>query len=392
MRSSDITGCGPRGRFEINLPEAPVRHARRAAAGRAVGDRSISTSATRTAAGAAAGAAAAGAMFECGELRLVLLKLIADEPRHGYDLIRAIEELTGGEYAPSPGVVYPTLTLLQDMGLIEEAAGEGPRKPFQVTEEGRTHLEEHADEVEALFERLRRFDAARADSAGPAIGRAVKNLMTALSHRIGRDGLDEDLLHEIAAILDEAAQKIERVKLEPTKSLAASHPGQPLALDDRVLVDAEHRRVDRVPVHRLGDGEPRLAVAAAQLGIAGISLERVGEPVDVAGVDQHAGLTVADQVGRAGRFRGDDRQRAGHRFQRDVAERFGDRRIEEHVRARERAGEISPRLLADENRVGQLLLEPRPRRTFADHQHAMLDPAFGRRRGSHRRRRRAPFP
>src|SRR5215813_5554288 len=72
-------------------------------------------------------------MFDGGELRLVLLKLIADEPRHGYDLIRAIEELTGGEYAPSPGVVYPTLTLLQDMGLIEEAAGEEPRKPFQAT-------------------------------------------------------------------------------------------------------------------------------------------------------------------------------------------------------------------------------------------------------------------
>ena len=65
-------------------------------------------------------------MFESGELRLVLLKLIADEPRHGYDLIRAIEELTGGEYAPSPGVVYPTLTLLQDMGLIEEAARRRP--------------------------------------------------------------------------------------------------------------------------------------------------------------------------------------------------------------------------------------------------------------------------
>ena len=78
-------------------------------------------------AGAAAAAAVAAArrMFESGELRLVLLKLIAEQPRHGYDLIRAIEEMTGGEYAPSPGVVYPTLTLLQDMGLIEEAAGEG---------------------------------------------------------------------------------------------------------------------------------------------------------------------------------------------------------------------------------------------------------------------------
>jgi len=151
-------------------------------------------------------------MFESGELRLVLLKLIADEPRHGYDLIRAIEELTGGEYAPSPGIIYPTLTLLQDMGLIEEAAGEGPRKAFQATDEGRTHLEERAEEVEGLLERLSDIKPRSEHSAGPAIGRAVKNLMTALSHRVGRDGLDEELLLEIAAILDEAAQRIERVK------------------------------------------------------------------------------------------------------------------------------------------------------------------------------------
>ena len=157
-------------------------------------------------------------MFESGELRLVLLKLIADEPRHGYDLIRAIEELTAGEYAPSPGVIYPTLTLLQDMGLIEEAPGEGPRKSFQVTDEGRAHLEERAEEVEALFDRLRDLAPREGHSAGPAIGRAVKNLMTALRHRIGRDGLDDDLLHEIAAILDEAAQRIERVKPKPGES------------------------------------------------------------------------------------------------------------------------------------------------------------------------------
>ena len=151
-------------------------------------------------------------MFESGELRLVLLKLIADEPRHGYDLIRAIEDLTGGEYAPSPGVVYPTLTLLQDMGLIEEAAGEGQRKPFQITDEGRAHLEERSGEIEGLIERLSDMKPRDGSMAGPAIGRAVKNLMTALSHRIGREGLDEELLHEIAAILDEAAQRIERIK------------------------------------------------------------------------------------------------------------------------------------------------------------------------------------
>ncbi len=151
-------------------------------------------------------------VFESGELRLVLLRLIAEEPRHGYDLIRAIEELTGGEYVPSPGVVYPTLTLLQDMGLIEEAPGEGARKPFQATEAGHRHLEEREREVDAIFDRLADLAPKRHQSGGPPIGRAVKNLMTALSHRVGRDGFDEDLLHEIASILDEAAQRIERVK------------------------------------------------------------------------------------------------------------------------------------------------------------------------------------
>ena len=203
-------GCGPRGRFEINLPEGLM--AMRGGRGWRgswgpfqfdFGDEGWS---------GGRGGRRARRMFESGELRLVLLKLIADEPRHGYDLIRAIEELTGGEYAPSPGVVYPTLTLLQDMGFIEEAPGEGPRKAFQATDEGRAHLDERAEEIEALFERLTDLKPRAENMAGPAIGRAIKNLMTALSHRVGRDGLDEQLLHEIAAILDEAAQRIERVK------------------------------------------------------------------------------------------------------------------------------------------------------------------------------------
>ena len=201
-------GCGPRGEFEFNIPEGlfAMRGGRRWGGnwGPIHFDFGDGPSGR--------GRRGRRRMFESGELRLVLLKLIADEPRHGYDLIRAIEELTGGEYAPSPGVIYPTLTLLQDMGLIEEAKEKGPRKPFQVTDEGRKLLEEKADEVEALFERLEEFAPDSQSSSGPAIGRAVKNLMTALSHRVGRDGLDEDLLHEIAAILDEAAQRIERVK------------------------------------------------------------------------------------------------------------------------------------------------------------------------------------
>ena len=202
-------GCGPRGSVEICVPEGLL--AMRGGRGWHGSWGPFSFDVEGEGWGGRRGRRSRR-MFESGELRLVLLKLIADEPRHGYVLIRAIEDLTGGEYAPSPGVVYPTLTLLQDMGLIEEAPGEGPRKPFQATDEGRAHLAEREEEVEALFARLRDLAPSGENAAGPAIGRAVKNLMTALGHRLKREGFDEDTFLEIAAILDEAAQKIERVK------------------------------------------------------------------------------------------------------------------------------------------------------------------------------------
>ena len=150
-------------------------------------------------------------MFGSGELRLVLLKLIADEPRHGYDLIRAVEELTGGDYVPSPGVVYPTLTMLTDMGFIEEQAAEGSRKAYAATAQGTAHLEENEGEVAALFERLEEAFGNRGDKH-PPIGRAIGNLMTALRHRVAHDGFDDALVHEITEILDDAAQRIERLK------------------------------------------------------------------------------------------------------------------------------------------------------------------------------------
>ena len=203
--------CGPGGRFEINIPEGLFAMRGGSDWGGDWGPFHFDFGDGPPSRGR--GRRGRKRMFGSGELRLVLLKLIADEPRHGYDLIRAIEELTHGEYAPSPGVIYPTLTLLQDMGVIEEAEGEGARKPFQVTDEGRQHLIEKAEEVDTLFERLEDEFAPRGRSTGgPPIGRAVGNLMNALRHRIGRDGIDEDLLHEIATILDEAAQRIERVK------------------------------------------------------------------------------------------------------------------------------------------------------------------------------------
>lgn len=151
-------------------------------------------------------------MFDGGELRLVLLKLIEEAPRHGYDLIREIEERTGGAYAPSPGVVYPTLTMLADMGLIEEQVAEGSKKVFAITNAGQAHLTEREEEVEALFARLAEVGSMRARTSGGPIRRAMRNLKSALGERLGREDVDSDVLHRVAAILDEAVQKIERLK------------------------------------------------------------------------------------------------------------------------------------------------------------------------------------
>ena len=151
-------------------------------------------------------------MFEGGELRLVLLKLIADQPRHGYELIKAIEEMTEGHYAPSPGIVYPTLTMLEDMGLIVESKSESTKKIYEATDEGRGHLEENSEEVEELIGRLERHGQHRRRGQRPEIGRAIGNLMSALRNRVAHEGWNEQLLEEVVDILDEAAQRIERVK------------------------------------------------------------------------------------------------------------------------------------------------------------------------------------
>ncbi len=149
-------------------------------------------------------------MFDGGELRLLLLKLIEEQPRHGYDLIREIEERSGGAYAPSPGVIYPTLTMLDDMGLVE-AKAEGARKAFAITDAGSAELTEKAAEVEALFQRLAELGEQRARTSGGPIRRAMGNLRAVLQERLGGSEVDPETLHAVADILDEAARKIERL-------------------------------------------------------------------------------------------------------------------------------------------------------------------------------------
>jgi DNA-binding PadR family transcriptional regulator len=150
-------------------------------------------------------------VFDASELQLVLLKLLSEQPRHGYDLIRAIEELTGGAYSPSPGVVYPTLTMLSEMGHIREDQSEGSRKTYAVTPDGQAFLDARKTEVAALMARLAEMASERARFDNAPVRRAMMNLRAVLMHRLGEETVKPETLHAVTAIIDDAAQRIERL-------------------------------------------------------------------------------------------------------------------------------------------------------------------------------------
>jgi DNA-binding PadR family transcriptional regulator len=122
-----------------------------------------------------------GRLFGPGDLRLVLMALIEQQPRHGYELIKAIEELFGGAYAPSPGAVYPTLSLLEDQGQLASTADEGGKRVFSLTEAGRAWLDENRTAVDGVMARLRM--AARMMS-GQLAPEAVREAMHTLKQAI----------------------------------------------------------------------------------------------------------------------------------------------------------------------------------------------------------------
>jgi len=150
-------------------------------------------------------------MFGQGELRLALLALIREEPRHGYELIKAIEELTDGKYAPSPGAVYPTLQMLEDEGVIAAAEAEGSKKPFEATDAGIAELDERQDEVEQLMRRPSRSGERRHRVRSPDLFRAMSNLGSVLKNRAKAGKLDKEAIDEIVDIIDEVAKRIERI-------------------------------------------------------------------------------------------------------------------------------------------------------------------------------------
>jgi len=93
-------------------------------------------------------------MFEHGDLRLVLLALVARKPSHGYELIKAIDEASSGLYVPSPGVIYPTLTLLEEQDFLEPITTGNGRKSYQITALGQSELQKHQAAVDLILARL----------------------------------------------------------------------------------------------------------------------------------------------------------------------------------------------------------------------------------------------
>jgi DNA-binding PadR family transcriptional regulator len=144
-------------------------------------------------------------LFEHGDLKLLILHLIAEKPRHGYELIKAVEDLAGGAYAPSPGIIYPTLTLLEELGHIT-ATAEGPRKSYTIAEPGQAALTENQAAIQTI---LTRISAAQPRDAAPPILRAMENLKTALRLKLSTTEQPPEITQKIAAALDHAARQIE---------------------------------------------------------------------------------------------------------------------------------------------------------------------------------------
>ena len=151
-----------------------------------------------------------GRFFAHGDLRLVVLHLIAERPRHGYEVIKAIEERVAGAYSPSAGVVYPTLTLLEDLGYVTVDTGDGGRKLHTITAEGRAFLDANRAAVDALLAYMDEAGRMRGSGRAPQIMRAMENLKLALRMRLARGPLTEDQANAVAAALDTAATSVER--------------------------------------------------------------------------------------------------------------------------------------------------------------------------------------
>jgi DNA-binding PadR family transcriptional regulator len=147
--------------------------------------------------------------FESGDMKYVILKLLKDKPRHGYEVMKELEEQLKGCYSPSPGTVYPTLQWLEDEGLVEASEVDG-KKVYTITAAGRAFLEEHHDVVEDIFERVRDTVDRALGGAMADVNRAVARLMKTV-YRAGWRARDDATRQRLVEILNRAVTEVEAI-------------------------------------------------------------------------------------------------------------------------------------------------------------------------------------
>lgn len=150
-----------------------------------------------------------GRLFESGRMKLLVLHLIQQSPKHGYEIIKEISDLVGDGYSPSAGTIYPTLTSLEEMNLITLLDAE--RKQYQVTEYGEAYLKEQQDMLLALLQKLRLRHEIHNNDQLIDIHRAMENLKTALRLKLNIADLQQEQIHQIAEKIDQAAIAIGRL-------------------------------------------------------------------------------------------------------------------------------------------------------------------------------------
>jgi len=153
----------------------------------------------------------AGRMFEQGDLRYVVLRLLEEKPRHGYEIIKALEERFGGAYAPSPGAVYPILQLLEDLGYARVVPGDDAKKVYEITDAGRAHLAENQSTVDNVFERMSKIVGHFLDEPMTEVHAAFRDVGKATYSRANVSVRDEARLKQIVEILKRAAKEIEEL-------------------------------------------------------------------------------------------------------------------------------------------------------------------------------------
>ena len=149
-------------------------------------------------------------LFDANDIRLLILHFLSGSTAHGYELIKSIEAIAKGEYVPSPGIIYPNLSLLEEMGLITPVESDSSKKAWMLTEEGHAELVLQQDPLAHIIAKLESLGVLGDNRRLPEIQRAIHNFKMALNTKLGQSDLPKETLYKIIDTLDQAAKDIER--------------------------------------------------------------------------------------------------------------------------------------------------------------------------------------